>query len=200
MLRRTSFLLAFFGIIFLSLPQLCLSKIHFKAERVELRIHEDRMEVTGFYFFWNDSEDADGIVLSYPFFGHFPDIAEVWVNENGDYKRVSHDSSYEKKSIIFPLFFPTTGMQEYKVRYVQKLANNLACYILTSTKLWKERLEFAIFEVYVSKELPEVQLSYQPYEVTDTDEYRVYRIEPEDFDPTTELCISWGGDNEPKKP
>jgi len=178
-------------------PKICPAKIHFIKEKIIIRIQNGELEVNGHYFFWNESGSSDATLLSYPFFGKFPHKINVHTNKDGKYSKVSYRKAYKKNSITFPIYLNPKTELEVKVRYIQKILENQAVYILTSTEKWRENLKEANFDILISKELKGVNISYETDSIEEHGNFVIYRISKKDFMPTKDLIISWeGGENE----
>jgi hypothetical protein len=100
----------------------------------------------------------------------------------------------KRKSIVFPIILEPFEEQVVEVRYNQRLLGNQAVYIVTSTQKWFENLRNAKFEIFVSKKLYGIDISYEVDECDENADYLIYRFSRTDFMPNKDLVITWSGE------
>ncbi|MBN1290370.1 MAG: hypothetical protein JXB48_00900 [Candidatus Latescibacteria bacterium] len=167
------------------------SGIFFESEKIYINIQNDRVSVTGHYFFHNHDSGKRIIPLSYPFPVNeemeFPDSISVYLSD--DSSSISFEKN-EKHGVVF-FAVPVTGLTEFVVSYSQKLHGSTARYILTTTQTWKEPLKYAVFSISTPQNFKNLKFNYKPDLTKSEHDCILHIIERTDFMPDKDLYITW---------
>ncbi len=159
--------------------------IRFLNEEIKITVDSGRVSVSGTYYFKNLSNQPKTAKIFYPFpideFHYYPDLILV---SGLDYCK--NDSG-----ISFIMKFKPLAIESLAIFYEQKLKNNQARYILTTTKNWKHPIQEARFIVTLPENDSINQLSYPP-DSSNKKEHRIYYyITKKNFMPENDLIVSW---------
>ncbi|MCD6112970.1 MAG: DUF4424 family protein [Bacteroidales bacterium] len=156
---RKSFTIVIF---FLFLTHFSYSQnIEFYKEDLSFEIKNNYFYVDGIYHFCNVSDKPLKNILLYPFpqdsaYGH---IDSVQIEEIGNKKNVL--IRYNNKNALFKVNLESYGIKKYKIAYRQKLLEQKAEYILTTTQQWNKPFENASYKLIVPKSLEIDSISYK---------------------------------------
>lgn len=178
-----SYIFSFISCSFAEIP------IKFFREEINITLKKSSVQVHGLYFFENKSNLEVYIRLFYP----FPIDSSHFYPEN---VRVLDPKSpidfiSKKDRIVWSLHFEPYGVETTYVEYTQRIEEKNATYILTTTKLWKEKIDKAMFIIESPLEFNELNVSIKPDSGIIKRNKRIYYITRSNFLPDTDLKITW---------
>jgi len=194
------FILILGGVVYLKTrnirPKILLPErqVQFSAEKIEMKVSRKEVEVSGCYYFRNNSSRKTiHKLLFYPFpvdsTHNSPYIIDVYYTSSE--KKIPYGPKVPVKSIYFPVDLPPGSTTAVTVEYKQSIRVNNAKYILQTTKYWGYPLEKADYLIWVPQEFQDVELSYQPTEVETLKSQIKFTVERGDFLPHKDLEIEW---------
>ena len=155
---RSFFLFAF---VFMASLNAQSQVIDFFREDLKFRLFENRIEVSGDYYFRNNSSKPLVLKLKYPFPKN-EDFGKVEAIECTDLSDSVNSIDFIKQEyLMFTVSIPAHEEKAYRIAYHQQLLANRALYILTSTRQWGKSLEHITYELFVEN-LHIDSLSYIP--------------------------------------
>jgi hypothetical protein len=182
-------ILIFFLISLVSFSQ----GIQFYQEKLDFEITDSVFTVEGTYYFRNTTNDTIRQFMLYP----FPENSElgevISVKGNAVYPNKSLEviKGFNQKAAHFRLvIFPKDSAITHIV-YKQKITNQKAEYILTSTKAWNRPLEKADFSLKIPMDSRIDSLSYNADSLCCSKEYLMYKWQFEDFMPDRNFYVSF---------
>ena len=161
--------------------------IRFFKEEIIIELSENSIYVRGLYFFDNRSNFEIDATIVYPFpvdTNHlYPNKIEVF-----DPK---HPIDFVKRNegIEWTLHFEPIAVETVVVEYKQIIKEESATYILE--KLWKEKIDKAMFTIETPLDFKELNLSIKPDSVKIEENKQVYYITKRYFLPKGDLKITW---------
>lgn len=164
--------------------------VKFFKEEINITLKKNSVNVRGLYFFESKSDfDEMKIKMFYPFpvdTSHlYPEKIKVLNPEN------PLEFNKKKDGIEWNLYFEPLGVETVLVEYKQKIKEKNATYILTTTKLWKQKIDKATFIIESPEEFKELNFSIKPDSVKSKAKKQFYYITRRYFLPKTDLKISW---------
>lgn len=121
--------------------------VQFQGETIEITIHDHVACVKGEYYLKNNLKQFKQQSLIYPFIIRdelpFPDSIRVFLLPDS----VIIPFKYIPGAIAFSVLLDPKSTICFCVIYIQKTPRHLMEYLLTSTRRWKEPLEFATYIV-----------------------------------------------------
>ena len=155
---RNFFLLAFIFMVSMNAQS---QTIDFFREDLKFRLLENRFEVSGDYYFRNNSSKSLVLKLKYPF-PKDTDFGKVDAIKCSDLSDSGNSIDFIKQEyLMFVVSIPAHKEKVYRIAYHQQLLGNRAMYILTSTQQWGKSLEHITYELIVEN-LRVDSLSYIP--------------------------------------
>jgi hypothetical protein len=156
----------------------------FVGEEVSLTLNGLCLEVSGTYYFENLTDKRVRAILFYPFplssYEHYPEWIEVY---GADFREV-------QEGIVLEFNLDRRAFGVIRVEYEQSLDSLCGRYILTTTKSWREPLDWAIYEVRVPKDVSEVHISLPILEVHEDSLSRLFRSTFFKFLPKRDLVVT----------
>ncbi len=163
--------------------------VKFFKEEINITLKKNSVNVRGLYFFESKSNLEIDVSMFYPFpidSSHFyPAKIKVLDPEN------TLDFVKKNTGIKWTLHFEPLGVKTVLVEYKQKIKEKNATYILTTTKLWKQKIDKATFIIEAPEEFKELNFSIKPDSVKTKAKKQFYYITRRYFLPKTDLKISW---------
>ena len=151
-----------------------------------MNCYESEIEVIASYHLRNNSDFFLGVKIACPF--------PVDSLHNYPYEIIVEGYEFEKydeSSIYLDMQFEPSEKKHVVVKYKQKIRENTARYILTTTQKWNEPLEKAEYFVNLSANWTNIELSY-PYDKVETiDGMKHYYIKKANFMPDKDLIVHW---------
>lgn len=165
------------------------SQVVFEREVIKIFVDTSSVRVDGTYVLKNTASSPRVQRLFYPFpidsLHIFP--SRIAVRQDGD----SIAYRITAKGVVFPVNIPANDSATFRVTYEQDCLDNAACYILTSTVVWKEPLKTAQFEVNVPDNIELTWIAYEVQKVKKEKGGLVHAFGQKDFMPDKDLCIRW---------
>lgn len=163
--------------------------VKFFKEEVSLEVVKNSVTLQGLYFFENTSNFEMDVNVVYPFSidsTHlYPDKIKISVDDN------PIDFTKNKDGIRWTLHFAPNMVETVFVEYRQKIKEKSVTYILTSIKLWKDKLDKLTFIIKAPEEFKELNISIKPDSVKTKKGRLFYYITRRYFLPKEDLKISW---------
>ena len=157
--------------------------IDFFKEDVTIEILDEKVKVTGVYFFENLTQVGKRIKFYYPFpvdsNHYFPDTISI-----------AYPFEKDSGGIYFSLSLRPNSIDSFKITYEQRIEEAFFRYITTTTKVWKRPIKEANFTI-IAPETLSVRANYAFSARTSIDEYLHYFIQIKDFFPEEDLVIEW---------
>jgi len=186
-MKKLSLLITFvFSIISFSFAEI---PIKFFKEEIHINLKKQSIQVSGLYFFENKSNFEIDVTMTYAFpidSSHFyPDTIKVLAPESPlDFVR-------KRNWVEWTIHFEPSGIETVFVEYKQIIEEKCATYILSTTKLWKEKIDIANFIIEAPVEFKEMNISIRPGSVKIKGDKQLYYITRRNFVPESDLKISW---------
>ncbi len=163
--------------------------IEFFKEEVNIELGKNTMTVKGLYFFENVSDFDIDATISYPFS----------IDSNHQYPtkikilnpRHPIDFTKMEKGIKWTLNFKPNGINKVSVEYTQRIEENSITYILTNSKLWKRKIDKAMFTIETQKDFAELNISLEPDSIKVKNDKKLHFITKRYFLPKKDLKIVW---------
>ncbi len=162
----------------------------FYREDLTFILDDSSLTVTGYYYFFNDSEDNEKLDMLYPFPSHdyYGKVSDVYAYIYGNPLKnaLLH---YNNKAAIINLEVEAETTTMLRIGYTQELTGNKAEYILTSTKSWGQSLKEVNYTLIVPNELKIDSLSYPPDFSNTKSGKTIYYYHKENFMPDREFEV-----------
>jgi len=148
-------------------------------------VDSGKVSISADYYFKNPSNQTKSALIFYPFpideYHYYPDSILV----------LGLDYTKNDSGVNFIMRFKPNAGDTLKVFYRQKLKDNQARYILTTTKQWQRPLKQAKFIIDVLENFTNLQLSYKPDSIIRRNNRVLYYIAKKNFMPNKDLIINW---------
>jgi len=156
------FFYSFLALIIFSWNDLYSQKLSFYKEDLNFYINKNNFIVDGYYYLSNSDSSKVSQFIFYPFptKPYFGNVDSISVFDDTFKKEISFIKAKDNSGITFPLQMESYGFRKIKIIYRQQLKNNIAEYILTTTKSWGKPLELANYKLFVSDKIKIDSLSY----------------------------------------
>jgi hypothetical protein len=150
-----------------------------------MSIDSGKVCIEATYYFKNASNELMSALIFYPFpideYHYYPDSVLVF----------GLDYTKNDSGINFIMKFKPNGMETLQVFYNQKLKDNQARYIVTTTKNWKNPLKEARFIIDLPEDLNNSRFSYKPDSVIKINNRSYYYITKKNFMPDMDIIVTW---------
>jgi hypothetical protein len=152
-----------------------LSALEFFREDLDFVLSEAQFEVSGTYFFRNETDREIKRILFYPFpadssYGEITTFSAICVIDSADVSK-----GFSDKGANFIVNLKPGESKGYFLSYKQKIYGNKAEYILTTTKAWGKPFEEVNYTLAIPKEILLDSLSYFPDSLTTFDDsYKLF--------------------------
>jgi hypothetical protein len=165
--------------------------LQFYGEKIEICIQGEYAQVTGEYYFRNNTSRPLHQVMFYPFVMNqdlsWPDSISVY--QVSEKKSLSYREA--KAGILFVLVVPADSMVIYKVSYRQRTPGRKMEYILTTTQKWGHPLVFAGYSVSLPEEYKLLDISLTPDSRQIINHKQIIKINRQNYLPTKNLNLFW---------
>jgi hypothetical protein len=165
--------------------------LQFYGEKIEICIQGEYAQVTGEYYFRNNTSRPLHQVMFYPFVINqdlsWPDSISVY--QVSEKKSLSYREA--KAGILFVLVVPADSMVIYKVSYRQRTPGRKMEYILTTTQKWGHPLVFAGYSVSLPEEYKLLDISLTPDSRQIINHKQIIKINRQNYLPTKNLNLFW---------
>lgn len=163
--------------------------VTFERERIKVFVEESAIRVEGTYYFSTSSptNHAQGLYYPFPHDSLHPFPSVILVRSEGD--TLSHRRVQD--GVAFTVRLRPDGPTVLEVFYEQLCLDGSACYILTSTSMWRRPLERADFEIYIPSDLELRSMTYTADETIQNDDGEIHRFTRTQFQPERDLCLHW---------
>ena len=164
--------------------------LEFYSEDITFEIKNNYFYVNGIYHFCNVSEKEIKKLLFFPFpidsiYGEVDSFKVTDLNRD----LVNNIVKKNEKGAYFTIKLEPYGITKYRIFYRQKLLENKAEYILTTTQRWGKAFEQANYQLIVSDKTRIDSRSYQPDSCITKYNKKVYFWHREDFMPDRNMII-----------
>jgi hypothetical protein len=153
-----------------------------------MSVDSGKVSISANYYFKNYSNEAKSALIFYPFpideFHSYPDSIDV----------VGLKYTKTDSGINFVIHFKPIVIETLRVFYRQRLNDNQARYILTTTQNWQRPLKEARFVIDFSENLAEPKFLYFSYKADSLikrDNRIFYYLYKKNFMPKTDLIAVW---------
>jgi hypothetical protein len=152
-----------------------LSALDFYREDLDFVLSEDQFEVSGTYYFRNDTDQVINRMLFYPFptdslYGDVTSFAAVCVKDSADVS-----GGFTVKGANFRIELQPKENAGYFLSYSQEILGKKAEYILTTTQAWGKPFEEVNYTLEFPKEIILDSLSFLPDSLNTFDEcYKLF--------------------------
>lgn len=183
--------LRFYIVLFVlvSLP-IKAQNIRFYKEDIVFQLTRDTFEVSGDYFFKNDTAADVNKSIFYPIYTDslIATFESVFVYDN----QLNQFIKFTKNNagIFFNITIPAYGSTKIKISYKQKHYGNYAIYILTSTKSWGKPLELANYSL-ISNNLKIKTFTLKPDKEINFSNKDIYIWSRKEFYPENDFLIEY---------
>lgn len=178
-------------IILLSWESLPGQSLQFYGEKIEICIQGEYAQVSGEYYFRNNTSRPLRHTLYYPFVINqdlpWPDSISVY--QVSEKKSISYREA--KAGILFMLVVPPNSMDIYKVTYRQRTPGGKMEYILTTTQKWGHPLVFAEYNISLPEEYKLIDFSITPDSRQVINHEQIIKINRQNYLPTKNLKLYW---------
>ena len=165
-------------------------QVEFAAERVELGVFPERLEVHGTYYVLNPTTASATFTIGFPVSVAADRPPPRVVLVDGREVQVAPETSH-RVSASFPISIPPQSVKSFRVQYTQPHSGRRAEYIVTSALSWKRPLSRAVFRVTLAPEVGPVRISYPARTARDEQGRRVLTIVRQPFVPDREMTVTW---------
>jgi hypothetical protein len=159
--------------------------VHFAREEVSLDVRPGTLEVRGVYHFKCSARQPLVASVFYPFpldSTHlYPDSIEIR----------QHRFQRQDSGVSFRMRFVPNVEDSFFAYYRQPLKTNSATYIVTTARKWKRPIDLAQFRVTVPASLKDVELTFRPDSVTESDSTVSYFFTRKKFFPDKDVAVTW---------
>jgi len=161
------------------------SPVRFCREEVALDVQPGWLRVSANYHFLNPTGQPVTAMMLYP----FPlDSNSAWPDS---ISIPGHRFRLADSGVTFLMRLRPGAEDSFQASYRQPLRGNSCRYIVTSTKKWRRPIDLARFKVVVPRDLPDVNLNYEPDSITRTDSAVVYWFARQKFYPDKDVVVTW---------
>ena len=182
-MKTTIFLL--FNLYSLSFGQ----RVDFFKEDITFRLDGVHLDVEGYYWFSNNSNNSISTEIFYPFPSSFGDkidsirVYNISVGQKHRYKLEGNNG------ISFYLFIASHDTAIFQIGYRQKLISDSAIYLLKTTQGWGKPLCHSEYKLLVPESLVIKHFSYPPIKSYEIQNEKIYYWEMNDFMPTRDMIF-----------
>ena len=165
--------------------------LQFYGEKIEFRIQGEYAQVTGEYYFKNNTSRSLHQAMFYPFVINqdlpWPDSISIYlVSEK---KSITYREA--KAGILFMIVVPADSMVIYKVTYRQRTFGRKMEYILTTTQKWGHSLVFAEYSISLPEKFKLLDISLTPDSRQVINHKQIIKINRQNYLPTKNLKLYW---------
>ena len=165
--------------------------LQFYGEKIEFRIQGEYAQVTGEYYFKNNTSRSLHQAMFYPFVINqdlpWPDSISIYlVSEK---KSITYREA--KTGILFMIVVPADSMVIYKVTYRQRTFGRKMEYILTTTQKWGHSLVFAEYIISLPEKFKLLNISLTPDSRQVINHKQIIKINRQNYLPTKNLKLYW---------
>jgi hypothetical protein len=165
--------------------------LKFYRERIELKVSDNYFEVTGTYYFKNQSLTKFTHALYYPFLIDEKTMYPFEINVFDQRMKKSNSFIKTKDGISFPIIVNAGDTSIYTVKYKQTISGNKAEYILTTTAQWGKPFTIAEYTITIPTKFNAAELSY-PFDTVEINAgNKIYKITKKNFMPNKNLVVKW---------
>jgi hypothetical protein len=164
-------------------------KADFFKEDITFRLDGFHMDVEGYYWFSNNSNNSIATDIFYPFprsFGDTVDSIRIYNISAGQKHRYILEGT---NGISFYLFIAPHDTAIFQIGYRQKLISDSAVYLLKTTQGWGKPLTHAEYKLLVPESLVIKYFSYPPIKSYKIHGEKIYYWEMNDFMPTRDMIF-----------
>lgn len=159
--------------------------VRFCREEVAITIHSGFVEVQGKYHIKSRAKNRILVQFFYPFpidsTHPFPDAIVI----------PGHEFTLTDSGVLFPMRFDPGKEDSFSVYYRQPIKENSCRYIVTTTRRWKRPIERAYFTITVPAEFKDVNLSFTPDSIQQSDTVTTCFVTFWRFYPAKDILITW---------
>jgi hypothetical protein len=195
MIIRLSLIILLFTQVSLRGQAISERPVSFFAEEITLEINDSTVSVSGMYCFRNNSDKEGYFPLAFPFYidslCDYPYHIEVYLLDNDvnvplDFSRIGNTDK-----IRFGLPLEPDEEIVWYLEYKQKIRSNRAVYVLKSTGLWGEPLEWATYKFIVPPNFTITDVWPVPDVNNIINKKQFYICNKENFMPERDMEIKW---------
>jgi hypothetical protein len=179
--------------VFFSLVILCSytfgQRADFFREDITFHLDGNRLDVEGYYWFWNTSNTPIASDIFYPFpyrFGDEIDSVRLYDLSRGQRVQYRFDGT---NGISFSLSIAPRDTTVLQIGYRQKLVGDSAMYILRTTQGWGKQLDRAEYKLLVPDSLVIKGFSYPPVKTYRIQGEKIYYWEMDNFMPALDMIF-----------
>lgn len=178
-------------IFFYSFPLQTNKGFQFYKETIDFEIDKfGFFKVSGIYYFSNTENKKLSRPILYPFptGKEFGEIDSLIINCNVE--NAISSIKQNKQGALFLLTIDKYSALKVDISYRQKIINNRAEYILTTTQKWNKALETADYSLTIPSDLIIDSLSYNAHNQTLQNEEQKYFWSFKDFMPSKNFTVT----------
>ena len=170
--------------------------VEFFAEEITLSVTDSTADVTGIYYFRNNTPREGDYPVIFPFYvdslSLFPSKIEGFEVQPKSVGRSLEISKYEERnSIVINIPLKPNAVTIWELDYRQRILGHSARYILTSTRSWGQPLETATYEFIVPADFTDVNVWPEADSIFEGGHYCKYLAHRINFMPSRDMEISW---------
>ena len=170
--------------------------IEFFAEEITLSVTDSTSNVTGIYYFRNNTAREGNYPVVFPFYvdslALFPDRIESFEVQSNSVDLPLEIRKYEERnSIVINIPLRPNAVTIWRLDYRQRILGHSARYILTSTQSWGRPLSEATYEFVVPSDFTGVHVWPEPDTMTEAGHYCKYLAHRINFMPSRDMEMSW---------
>jgi hypothetical protein len=171
------------------------SPVDFFKEDITLAINDGFAEISGAYYFRNNTERDGRIPIAFPFYvdslSLYPDEIEAFMIDENDTTCLDYRDSEKQMGIMIGIPLIPGQITIWYLNYRQRILAPKARYILTSTAAWGKPLEEATYCFVVPSSFENIRAWPEPDTVIEEGARREYLARRTDFMPTQNMEIEW---------
>jgi hypothetical protein len=179
-----------FIVLFVYTSNLLGQEISFYKEDITFTLDSARFTVDAYYWFTNCSNMNYEKVIYYP----FSNSSEKEPIDSIEIVNISRNSipkirNQNKRGFQFLVGIAARDTEVYHIKYIQKITNDSAIYILISTQQWNKPLDHAEYKLIVDKQIKLTKFSYKPDKVYNIDDKKIYYWKRSNFMPQSDMIF-----------
>jgi hypothetical protein len=163
------------------------NQISFFEEHIDFTLDNKYFIINGIYYFHNNTDRIINQQILFPFADKTTTIDSIKIINlstctNIQFKRLEN-------SVLFNFMLPPKDTVDVNIFYKQKISA-VNRYIITSTQLWEEPLEKAVYTLTIDKNLKIKSFTYVPDSIGETGNKQLYFWKKRHFMPKIDFEIT----------
>ena len=178
-------------LILLSLPAYLKAQnpVSFFEEHIDFKLDSNFFSVNGIYSFYNNSSEIVTRLIRFPFAVNRMSVDSIKILNLNSQKLLRYNLMED--AVSFNLTVLPKDTLDINIFYRQKTSSKNT-YILTTTQIWGNPLDKAVYTLTASKGMAINSFSYIPDSVKLVDNNRLYKWEKHHFSPKIDFDIIIG--------